>query len=66
MREAVARFVPEISDRRGYLLNYPCTFIRVEDWTSDNPDLNPLDYKLWNILEQDACQKRHPNLESLK
>ncbi len=26
MREVVARFVPEISGRRGYLLNYLCTF----------------------------------------
>ena len=27
-------------------------------------DLNPLDYKLWTILED--CAKSHHNLESLK
>ncbi len=31
-----------------------------------SPDLNPLDYKIWWELEEMACQKRHPNVESLK
>ena len=29
-------------------------------------DLNSRDYKLWTILEDKACQKRHNNLDSLK
>jgi transposase len=41
-------------------------FIRAEDWPSSSPDLNPLDYDLWSILESTACSKRHDNLESLK
>ncbi len=41
-------------------------FIQAEEWTSGIPDLNPLDYELWDILEQSACQKLHPNLGSLK
>ncbi len=28
--------------------------------------LNPLDYELWGILEQNACQKYRPNLELFK
>jgi hypothetical protein len=31
-----------------------------------SPDLNPLDYYLWAVLEDVACQKRHNNLDSLK
>jgi len=31
-----------------------------------SPDLNPLDYKLWAVLEDMACQKRHNNLDSLQ
>ncbi len=43
-----------------------CIYSR-EDWTSGSPDLNPLDYELWNILlEQDAHRKCHPNLESFR
>ena len=38
---------------------------RSEDWPSASPDLNPLDYKLWAVLEDMACRKRH-NLDSLK
>jgi len=41
-------------------------FIRAEDWPSGSPDLNPRDYKLWYVLEDMACQKRHNNLDSLK
>ncbi len=41
-------------------------FIRKEEWPSGNPDLNPLDYNIFWELEQMACQKRHPNVESLK
>jgi len=42
------------------------TFISAEDWPSGSPDLNPWDYKLWAVLEDMACQKRHNNLDSLK
>ncbi|XP_045457904.1 uncharacterized protein LOC123668157 [Melitaea cinxia] len=41
-------------------------FIRVEDWPSSSPDLNPLDFKLWSVLEDMACSKRHGDIESLK
>jgi hypothetical protein len=41
-------------------------FISAEDWPSGNPDLNPLDYKLWTVLEDMACRQRHNNLDSLK
>lgn len=41
-------------------------FISVDHWPSASPDLNPLDYKLWSILEEMVCTKRHPNMESLK
>jgi len=41
-------------------------FVRAEDWPSGSPDLNTRDYKLWDILEYMACQKRHNNLDCLK
>jgi len=40
-------------------------FISAEDWPWGSPDLNPLDYKLWAVLEERACRKRHNNLDSL-
>jgi len=30
-------------------------FISAEDWPLGSPDLNPLDYKLWAVLEDMAC-----------
>ena len=41
-------------------------FVSAEDWPSGSPDLNPPDYKLWAVLEDMACQKRHNNLDSVK
>jgi hypothetical protein len=29
--------------------------ISAEDWSSGRPNLNPLDYKLWAVLEDMAC-----------
>ncbi len=49
-----------------WLANNVPAFICVEVWTSGSPDLNPLDYELWDILESNACWKYHPNLEWFK
>jgi len=38
-------------------------FVSAKDWTSGSPDLSPLDYKLWTILKETACRKRHNNLD---
>jgi hypothetical protein len=49
-----------------WLKNNVPNFIKASNWPSASPDLNPLDYGLWNTLEERACKKRHANLESLK
>jgi len=41
-------------------------FFGAKDLPSGSPDLNPLDYKLWAVLEDMAWRKRHNNLDSLK
>ena len=41
-------------------------FIFTADWPSSSPDLNPLDYKLWAVLQARVCHKRHPSVDSLK
>ena len=35
-------------------------------WPPSSPDLNPLDYCIWGILEGRVNAKRHLSLESLK
>ncbi len=35
-------------------------------WPPYSPDLNPLDFSVWGILEARACFKSHSSLESLK
>ncbi len=38
--------------------NFPA-FIRAENWSSGCPDLNTLDYRMWQLLEEKACAKLH-------
>ena len=41
-------------------------FITRDEWPPNSPDLNPLDYSMWAILEEKACAKPHTTVESLK
>jgi inhibitor of nuclear factor kappa-B kinase subunit alpha len=45
--------------------NFP-DFISSQEWPPYSPDLNPLDYAIWGILESKACAKPHKTIESLK
>jgi len=51
---------------QDWLWRYIPVFIRAKDWPSGSPDLNPLEYKLWAVLEDKSCQKHHNTLDSLK
>jgi len=35
-------------------------------WPSNSPDLNPLKYSVWSVVETKACKTPHPNIDSLK
>ena len=35
-------------------------------WPPGSPDLNPLDFNIWSILEAEACAKIHDIVEGLK
>ena len=51
---------------QGWLQRHVPDFISPEDWPSSSPDLNPLDYRLWSLLEGIVCKRRHPTIGSLK
>ena len=37
-----------------------------ELWPATRPDLSPLDFSIWSILETKACSSSHPTVEALK
>ena len=44
-------------------------FIGSDDWPPNSPDLNPLDYSVWNTLKElvyAVCQKPFSNIDELK
>ena len=41
-------------------------FIVKQEWPPSSPDLNPMDYSIWSILESKACARSHSNIKSLK
>lgn len=49
-----------------WLRNEIPQFLSKEEWPPSSPDLNPMDFSVWSILEKNACSKPHRNLESLK
>ena len=49
-----------------WLENHVPKFISSDHWQLASPYLNPLDYKLWSVLEGMVCTRHHHNLESLK
>ena len=40
-------------------------FISKVEWPPSSPDLNPMDFSLWSILETKACAKSHKSVDSL-
>ena len=40
--------------------------ITAAEWPPYSPDLNPMDYSVWSILEQKVCSTKHSSVESLK
>ncbi|KAI6656193.1 hypothetical protein LOD99_1526 [Oopsacas minuta] len=42
--------------------NFP-GFITKEEWPPYSPDLNPMDYSVWSILETKACVNSHTSIK---
>lgn len=45
--------------------NFP-GFISSKQWPPYSPDLNPMDYSVWSILEERVCNVRHTSIAVLK
>jgi len=41
-------------------------FISKDEWPPCSPDLNPLDFSIWSILEAQACATSHKTVDNLK
>jgi inhibitor of nuclear factor kappa-B kinase subunit alpha len=41
-------------------------FIAHDKWPPNSPDLSPLDFSVWSVLETKACASPHKSLDSLK
>lgn len=41
-------------------------FISSSEWPASSPDLNPMDFAVWSMLEAEVCSKKHESLEALK
>lgn len=51
---------------QDWLSNNVPDFIRKDQWPARSPDLNPLDYCIWAVLEERVCRAPHPNVNSLR
>ena len=51
---------------QDWLHNNCHDFITKDDWPSNSPDLNPLDYSIWSILQAQMNAEAHDSVDSLK
>ena len=42
-----------------WLKNETPGFLSKEEWPPSSPDLNPMDFSIWSILQEKACSKPH-------
>ena len=41
-------------------------FISPDLWPPNSPDLNPVDYKVWGVMQHRVCQTKIKDLDDLK
>ncbi len=41
-------------------------YITSNEWPPSSPDLNPMDYAIWSILEKNVCVKNYRSVDALK
>ena len=56
----------EAKKTQQFLKNNMGTFWPKDFWPSSSPDLNPLDYSIWSVVESKLCKKTHSSPKSLK
>ncbi len=56
----------KVKRMQKWLQEHVPDFMEVDDWPSSILDFNPLDYKLWLVLEKRACAQRHQTLDPVK
>uniref|UniRef100_A0A8R1I9L0 DDE_3 domain-containing protein n=1 Tax=Caenorhabditis japonica TaxID=281687 RepID=A0A8R1I9L0_CAEJA len=41
-------------------------FIEKDRWPASSPDLNPIDFSIWGVLQNKVCARPHSSVEALK
>src|SRR6218665_324106 len=41
-------------------------FIRPDHWPANSPDLNPVDYRIWGLIQERVYQTAIPDIDELK
>lgn len=54
------------STTQAWIRSHFPKFITPQEWPPYSPDLNPMDYSIWSILQARACTKPHDSIQSLK
>ena len=59
--------VPSHASKITQSWKIPSFFLKSKEvWPARSPDLNPLNFSIWSILETKGCSFPHPTVEALK
>jgi hypothetical protein len=50
----------------AFLTTHVPDYIEPEKWPMNSPDLNPVDYSIWGMLQQLVCRQRIRDIQHLK
>jgi len=45
---------------------FPISFLRLSLWPPNSPDLNPVDYKIWSLVQERVYQQPISNIDELR
>lgn len=51
---------------QAWLRNHVPAFITKDEWPAKSPDLNPLDFSIWGMLEAKVNSRSHTSIDSLR
>ena len=65
-RQDIAPTAHRAKDTIALLRRKTPSFIGPELWPANSPDLNPVDYRIWNLIQKRVYQTAIRNIDELK
>ena len=63
--DPLLHYSPDLTDRIALLRRETPDFISPDQWPPNSPDMNPVDYKIWAVMQQRVYEKHVNDVDEL-